>query len=273
MNKLTIQEHAKEFSKETHGSTDYGKDTYYIMGESEQDYVPLRYLIKKEDTIQGLDDLTNLGITYSSFDHSEQDIFKSWYEKQFQRKLLVKDRRNIRILYFPDHLEIFNSLEIIQQKYDILRKAHILLNGKNFPVQIGEWYAKAIFGLVQVKSSSQRGFDFEMSDKLVEVKVHWSDQASQKGVKIKRSALDLAENIILVYITTNFLIRDICFLDSSFIKRKFSGKGHAVFLKDIDIQSYFFSKSTKHLSKVSNKTALMKFASPTLAMKLAEELQ
>ena len=68
------------------------------------------------------------------------------------------------------------------------------------------------------------------------------------------------------------MIREICFLDSNFIMRKFSGKGHTIFLKDIDIIDYFLSKSNKHQNKVINKSALMKFATPTFAMRLSEIL-
>ena len=49
----------------------------------------------------------------------------------------------------------------------------------------------------------------------------------------------------------NFKIREICILDSDFIIRKISGKGHTIFLKDVDIAQYFFSKSSKHIGKVS----------------------
>ena len=62
------------------------------------------------------------------------------------------------------------------------------MNGKNLPVQLGEWYAKAVLGLYQKKSSSQRGFDFFTDEgKKVEVTIHWQDQTSPKGVKLKKS--------------------------------------------------------------------------------------
>ena len=68
------------------------------------------------------------------------------------------------------------------------------------------------------------------------------------------------------------MLRDICFLDSDFIERKFTGKGHTVFLKDPEVSQYFFSKSAKHFDKVINKMALMKFATPNFAMKLDDRL-
>ena len=64
------------------------------------------------------------------------------------------------------------------------------------------------------------------------------------------------------------MIREICFLDSSFILRKFSGKGHTIFLKESEVSHYIFSKSEKQKEKVRNKSALLKFASPVFAMKL-----
>jgi hypothetical protein len=75
-----------------------------------------------------------------------------------------------------------------------------------------------------------------------------------------------------MYVARNFMIREICFLDSDFVIRKFSNKGHTLFLKDSDVQSYFFSKSDKHIDKVVNKTAMMRYASPVLAMKLSESI-
>jgi hypothetical protein len=109
--------------------------------------------------------------------------------------------------------------------------------------------------------------------KVVEVKVHWHDSTSPKGVKIKKSLAELSDYCIIMYVAKNFTIRDILFLDSEFILRKFDTKGHTIFLKDQDVASYFFSKSDKHFDKVVNKTALLKFASPTLALKLEDRLK
>lgn len=147
------------------------------------------------------------------------------------------------------------------------------MNGKNLPVQLGEWYGKCIFGLNQIKSTSQRGFDFFLGNDRVEIKVHWSDQSSPKGVKLKKSLIGLSQFTIIIYLSRNFMIREICFLDSGFIQRKFSGKGHTMFLKDLDISPYFFSQSDKHVDKVANSTALLKYANPNFAMKIAEKFQ
>jgi hypothetical protein len=182
--------------------------------------------------------------------------------------------KNLCILHLPDQKSIFDTVEVVHQTFQILKDHKVLMNGKNLPIQLGEWYSKIIFGLHQIKSSSQRGFDFKTEEgKVVEVKVHWHDSTSPKGVKIKKSLAELSDYCIIMYVAKNFTIRDILFLDSEFILRKFDTKGHTIFLKDQDVAGYFFSKSDKHFDKVVNKTALLKFASPTLAMRLEDRLK
>lgn len=258
------------FSQKTHGSSNYYEDQHFVRGHNENEFAPLKYLIKKIEVLKGVNSLIKAGFVFDSYDMFTTPSFQEWFEKQFQKKLVKKDIKRISILRFPDNLKIFNSIESVYKNYEILREQQILLNGKNLPVQLGEWYAKCIFGLQQRKSTSQKGFDFYLNDKRVEVKVHWSDYSSPKGVKIKKTIVDLSDFSVLIYLARNFMIREICFLDSEYIMRKFSGKGHTIFLKDADISSYFFSKSSKHRDKVINSTALMKFASPTLAIRLAE---
>ncbi len=260
----------KEFSSETHGASDYDKDKLFIAAPDGKSFAPLSFLKKKSELSGAPEELLSQGLVYSSFDFLDgNEQFESWYQHQFSKKLSTKDSKNIGILTFPNQKSIFESVEKIHQCYEVLRTHDILLNGKNLPVQLGEWYAKSIFGLKQAKSSSQRGFDFLKDQKeRVEVKVHWSDFSSPKGVKLKKSLVELARFCIIVYVAKNFMIRDILYLDSDFILRKLAGKGHTVFLKDSDVGQYFFSKSSKHFDKVVNKNALMKFSTPTLAMKL-----
>jgi hypothetical protein len=168
---------------------------------------------------------------------------------------------------------ILDQIGLVNKSYEILAAEQILLNGKNLPTQLGEWYAKCIFGLKQVKSTSQRGFDFVMGEgKRVEIQVEWSDASSPKGVKIKKTLVDLSDYCIIIYVAKNFMIREVCFLDSEYISRKFSNKGHTIFLKDSDVSSYFFSKSSKHFDKIINPITFLKYASPNLAMKLSEKL-
>ena len=270
MNLEVLNREIKDFNQETHGSTDYDKDEIYVMGESPNEFAPLKYLIKKIEGLSKSRELLKLGLVHDTYDLFEYEHFPSWFENQFSRKLTRTLSKKISILHLPNNKEVFDSIELVNKCYEVLRAEQILMNGKNLPVQLGEWYAKAIFGLEQRKSASQRGFDFYLEDKRIEVKVHWSDVSSPKGVKMRKSLVDLADHCILIYIARNFMIREIGFLDSSFIVRKFGGKGHTIFLKDSDVSQYFFSKSDKHYMKVANKSALLKYCNPQLAMKLAE---
>jgi hypothetical protein len=172
-----------------------------------------------------------------------------------------------------DNKAIFSAIEKVNDAYTVLRDQQILLNGKNLPVQLGEWYARVIFGLYQKKSASQKGFDFKFNDKTVEVKVHWADSSSPKGVKLKRSMVSLSEYCIMIYMAKNLMIREICLLDSQFILRKYGARAQTIFLKDSDISDYFFSKSKKHDDKVVNPMALLKYSSPTFAVKMADRFQ
>jgi len=271
MNLEDLFDKIREFSKETHGSSNYDQDELYVMGQEESEFAPLNYLCKKINVVKDVNDLLGGGFLYDSFDLFDFKHFPDWYERQFSKKLTRSSARKVSILHIPDNKAIFDSIGTIFKGYEVLRKSQILLNSKNLPVQLGEWFAKSIFGLNQVKSTSQRGFDFILDDKRVEVKVHWNDASSPKGVKIKKSLVDLSDYLIIVYLANNFMVRELCFLDSSFVLRKFSSKGHTIFLKDPEIISYFFSKSDKHNEKVKNPTALLKYASPTLAVKLAEK--
>jgi len=258
------------FSKEKHGSTDYYKEELFVMGESENEFAPLKYLIKKLDFLNSGDELKSQGFVCDSYDLYDLNGFDKWYEYQFSQKLKRSFAKNISLLLLPNNKAIFDAVELAHKSYDVLKKQNILLNSKNLPVQLGEWYSKCIFGLNQTKSASQRGFDFYIGDKRVEIKVAWNDVTSPKGVKIRKSLVDLSDYCIIMYIGRNFMIREICFLDSDFVARKFGGKGHTVFLKDSDVSQYFFSQSTKHVDKVSNPVSLLKFSSPTFAMKIAE---
>lgn len=274
MLKNKVFELAQKFSGSTHGSSDYDKDTIFVRGSNDREYVPLNYLQKELPEIDNLNRLKAEGFVFSSYDFLEINEFDQWYNKQFNKRLSSKVMKGLGIMHLPDQKAIFDTVEVVHQTFQILKDHKVLMNGKNLPIQLGEWYSKIIFGLHQIKSSSQRGFDFKTeTGKIVEVKVHWHDLTSPKGVKIKKSLAELSDFCIIMYISKNFTIRDILFLDSEFILRKFDTKGHTIFLKDQDVAGYFFSKSDKHFDKVANKTALMKFASPTLAIKLEDRLK
>ncbi len=274
MLKDKVFELAQKFSGSTHGSSDYDKDAIFVRGHHDNEYVPLSYLQKEMPELDSINRLKSEGFVFSSYDFLELNEFDHWFLNQFNKRLSSKVMKNIGILHFPDQKAIFDTVEVVHQTFQILKEHKVLMNGKNLPIQLGEWYSKIIFGLHQIKSSSQRGFDFKTENgKVVEVKVHWHDSTSPKGVKIKKSLAELSDYCIIMYISKNFTIRDILFLDSEFILRKFDSKGHTIFLKDQDVAGYFFSKSDKHFDKVANKTALMKFASPTLALKLEDRLK
>lgn len=274
MLKDKVYELAQKFSGSTHGSSDYDKDVLFVRGSNDREYAPLTYVQKELSEIKNIDQLKAEGFVFSSYDFLEINEFDQWYLGQFNKRLSGKATKNIGILHLPDQKAIFDTVEVVHKTYQILKDHKVLMNGKNLPIQLGEWYSKIIFGLHQIKSSSQRGFDFRTeSGSTVEVKVHWHDLTSPKGVKIKKSLAELSDYCIIMYISKNFTIRDILFLDSEFILRKFDTKGHTIFLKDQDVSGYFFSKSDKHYDKVVNRTALLKFASPTLAMKLEDRLK
>ncbi len=273
MNIVKLGEELKLFSSTTHGSSDYDRDEYFIMSESRMDFAPLKYIQKKIPDYKDINSLLKVGFVYDSFELSNNENFQHWYEKQFSKKLLRRDARKISIVYIPNNKLILDQIEIVNRSYEILSQEQILLNGKNLPTQLGEWYAKCIFGLKQLKSTSQRGFDFVMGDdKRVEIQVEWSDVSSPKGVKIKKTLVELSDFCVIIYVAKNFMIREVCFLDSEYVSRKFSNKGHTIFLKDLDVSSYFFSKSTKHFDKIINPITFLKYASPSLAMKLSEKL-
>lgn len=262
----------KEFSQTPHGNTDYDQDKLFVRGEEASEFAPLRYLIKKIEGLKDAKGLLKAGFVMDSFELFGNDLFTEWYEKQFSKKLLRKIVKEVTLLQLPKNKSIFGAIEQVHKSYDILRDQQIILNGKNLPVQLGEWYAKCVFGLEQRKSTSQRGFDFFLDGKRCEIKVHWADLSSPKGVKLRKSLVEMSDYTIIMYIARNFMIREICLLDSDFVLRKFAMKGHTLFLKDPDVSPYFFSKSNKHIEKVANPAALMKFSSPNFAMKLTEFL-
>lgn len=270
MNEEHLYREIEVFSKDTHGSSDYDKEILFVRGRKHDQFAPLRYLGKKSEEFKSKETLIKDGFVCDALDLYDRPEFYDWFERQFARKLKRSEAKKVLILYRPDNKSIFDAIELVHKSYDVLRNQHIILNNKNLPVQLGEWYAKCIFGLEQLKSTSQRGFDFLLEGKRVEIKVEWGDASSPKGVKLRKSLADLSDYTIIMYIARNFRIREVCFLDSDFILRKHAGKGHTIFLKDSDVNQYFFSMSQKHVNKVANSSALLRFATPTLAMKLAE---
>lgn len=260
----------QQFNQETHGSSGHRKDEIFIEGGADF-YVPLSYLTKN---IEGLDSerqLQILGYTYAAHDFIEKSGFAQWYEKQFSKKLTAKQMKSVSLLHLPDELQVFSAIKKIDEAYEELRRAHVLINSKNPPVQLGEWYAKSIFGLRQVRASSQKGFEFKLLNEFVSVNVVWG-KCSPKGIKFRKSTLESSRYCVVFFLLKNLMIRDLCFLDSDYLLRHFSGKGMSLFLKESDIASYHFSKSSKHYDKVVGKNTLLKYASPNLATQLVGNL-
>lgn len=259
---------AKEFSGSSHGSSSYDTELYFVMGESESDFVPLSFLIKKIPNLTTMRDLQIAGFSFSSASFLDLESFSDWYKKQFGKKFTQKHFSQIGILHYPKEEKILSIVEKVSRCYDDLKSEHVINNGKNLPVQLAEWYSKLIFGLKQIKSSSQRGFDFYSDDgKKIEVMVDWNDRTSPKGTKLKKALVEISDCCIIIYINSSFLIRDLLYLDSEFILRKFSDKGHTIFLKDSAVAEYFFSASNKHHDKIVSKKTLLTFATNTFKTK------
>lgn len=263
----------REFCEESHGSTDYDREEIFVKGEGALEFSPLKFLKKKIGVIENEQTLLGQGYVIDSHDFINDPNFAKWFEGQFGRRFERSQARDTLIIHRPNDRTIFDSIEQINSCYDILRHEKIIMNSKNLPIQLGEWYAKTVFGMRQLKTSSQRGFDFFLDGKRVEVTVDWGDASSPKGTKIKKSLVELSDYCVNIYVAKNFMIREICFLDSEYVLRKFGNKGHTLFLKDSDISPYFFSRSSRHFDKIINRSALLKYASPTLAMKLAESFE
>ena len=273
MNLGKVYQEIEIFSKEPGQSLADFKERIFVRGKERDQFAPFKFLTEKIDGLERERELYKEGFCCNSYDLYEQDNFSKWYERHFSQKLKRAHSKKINIFYRPEDKAIFDSIELINKSYEILREQRILTNNKNFPTQLGEWYVRSIFGLKQIKSTSQRGFDFFLEDQRVEIRVEWGDKSSPKGVKIRKSLLALSSACILIYIARNFTIREICFLDSDFIMRKFQGKGHTIFLKDSDISQYFFSISNKHLDKAINHNLLMRYATSQFAIKLSESFK
>lgn len=258
----------KEFSKQSQGSAALARECFFVKGVDPGEYAPLKFLTK--EGLGGVDKMLGAGMVCNSLGLFRDDHFSRWFERLFSKKLTPKMMRQISLLHKPNTKAVFKCVEQVDKAYELLRQEQIISNGKNLPVQLGEWYAKCIFGLEQRKSTSQRGFDFFLQNKRIEVKTHWPERISLKGVKIKKSLLNLSEYALIIYLMKNLKIQEICLLDSEFITRKFSSKSPTIFLKEEDISSYFFSRSRKHIDKVINCSFLVRCSSPEFAMNISE---
>ena len=264
--KEKLQKYIQDYNTKKHGNSDHFKQHQYVV--SEGDYAPLSVFFKNEN--MNLDDVLNLGYAHSSIEVFPNESFEKWYKGQYSKDISPSLRKKIAVYYPPKQLEIFNAVEKISECYKVFRDHDVLINRKKLPVQLGEWYAKIIFGLEQNKSTSQRGFDFYLDGKRIEVQVSWGDKSNIKGIKFRKSLVEMSEYCILVFLSDNLMVRDICFLDSEFVLRKFGSKGHFIFLKEMEIRQYNFSQSNKQQDKVKNIPAMLRFAGPVFAMRASE---
>ncbi len=257
----------KKYNLKKHGSSGHSKHWYYVVGE-EDNFAPLEVFLKNEDLC--LNDIINQGYAHSAIEVFPNNKFDKWYRYQYSKEITPALRKKIALYYIPNQVEIFNAVEKISECYQVFRDHNVLINRKKLPVQLGEWYAKVIFGLEQNKSTSQRGFDFYLDKKRIEVQVSWGDKSNIKGIKFRKSLVEMSEYCILVFLSNNLMVRDICFLDSEFVLRKYGTKGHFIFLKESEIKQYNFSQSNKQQDKVKNIPAMLRFAGPVFAMRASE---
>ena len=264
--KENLKKFINDYNEKKHGSSDHYKQHLFVFDN--EAYAPLEVFLKNEEV--SLDEVLNLGYAHSSIEVFPNELFEKWYKNQFSKEVTANLRKKIAVYYLPKQLEIFNAVEKISECYKVFREHDVLINRKKLPVQLGEWYAKIIFGLEQNKSTSQRGFDFYLDGKRIEVQVSWGDRSNIKGVKFRKSLVEMSEYCILVFLSENLMVRDICFLDSEFVLRKYGSKGHFIFLKESDLRQYNFSKSNKKQDKVKNIPAMLRFAGPVFAMRASE---
>ena len=92
-----INKEIEEFNKTTHGSTDYYKDELFIKGDGPSNFAPLSFISKNLNTKIDRQTLAKLGHVFDSFTFYPLTTFKTWFEKQFSRKLQVKISKNIVI--------------------------------------------------------------------------------------------------------------------------------------------------------------------------------
>lgn len=264
--KEKLKKYIADYNIKKHGSSDHFNHEIFVVDE--ELFAPLDLFLKKEKLT--INEILQLGYTHSSIEVFPNLKFEKWYRNQFSKEISPLIRKKIAIYYIPKQTDVFQAVEKISECYKVFREHHVLINRKKLPVQLGEWYAKIIFGLEQNKSTSQRGFDFYLDGQRVEVQVSWGDKSNPKGIKFRKSLVDMSKFCILIFLSDNLMVRDICFLDSEFVIRKYSSKGHFIFLKEAEIKQYNFSQSNKQKERVKNSGAMFRFAGPIFAMKASE---
>ena len=140
-----INNQVSEFSSKSHGSSELYREKVYVKGED--GYIPLKALIKRVEKLESGRDLQKIGFVFESYEFHPSEHFSQWFQEKFARKLTRSQEKDISILYIPDNSSILDSIEHASRSYEILREKNILINGKNLPVQLGEWYAKCVLDL------------------------------------------------------------------------------------------------------------------------------
>ena len=225
-------------------------------------YAPVRFLSCHEDWCE----LLKIGYVCESHSLERFGDFKAWFEERYHRPM-----EGVSLLTIPDDSMVHRATELLMQAHEMLLDGSIVHSKKDIPLQIGEWYAKSIFGLTQCQSYCERGFKFYRRNFIVEVKVVWGE-IPVRGVKVEKRRVEKSKYCLIVYLADNLKIQDICILDSSFVMKKWSNKGEFFFLRDEQISQYFFSRSTLHKNAIQNVSRLLKFSAPDFAERIEEIL-
>ena len=76
--KNRIDEIISDFCSESHGSSDYWKDNFYVRGKDDNEFIPFRAVVKKDDSINEIAQLQKEGYVMSSLNYLELKSFDDW---------------------------------------------------------------------------------------------------------------------------------------------------------------------------------------------------
>ena len=116
----------------------------------------------KKTELTGLNDVLRYGFVCESLELIEREEFHNWFEKTAVLSK-IKTYSSSQNTNCFQYLRIPKSSMLSKRFIEDMKYLKIMLSfsmAKISLVQLGEWYAKCIFGLRQTKSTSQRGFDF-----------------------------------------------------------------------------------------------------------------
>ena len=72
MNLESLNKTIEDFSKETHGSTDYFKELIFVRGQQPDQFAPLKFLCKKHESLGTKESLFKVGYVCDAFDLYDQ---------------------------------------------------------------------------------------------------------------------------------------------------------------------------------------------------------